>query len=310
MTDDNKMDVKRMGVIDARVNGGNYATINHDTNSSQKNTPIAPTTTAKQPQVERTTDFVDMYKANTTAPMTDEQRTKQQKRQRRQQTLSAIIDGISALGNVYFASRGAGANGTTNMSGAVSDKWTKYWDEAKADKKEYNKGLLAAQQLDYNTYLRRLERAEDKAERDARAANAEKWRQKDYDLRQTQANQQQSNWQKTFDANEAHRLTQNEISRKQLEIAQQNARIAMDKAKGEFYAYDEKGKIHWFQDEKAADAFAHDHGTMAVYKTTKTTTKPSDFPGEPPVTTTETYDKTYRTTKEKADESKKKPKLY
>lgn len=181
MTDDNEKDVQRMGMTDARLKSGNYATINHNTNSSQKKTPIAPTTTAKQPQVERTTDFADMYKATTTAPMTDEQRSKQQKRQRRQQTLATIIDGISALGNVYFASRGAGANGTTNMSGAVSDKWTKYWDEAKADKKEYNKGLLAAQQLDYNTNLRRLERAEDKAERDARAANEEKWRQKTWD---------------------------------------------------------------------------------------------------------------------------------
>lgn len=192
MTDDDKKDVQRMGmgVIDARVNGGNYATINHDTNSSQKNTPIAPTTTAKQPHVERTTEFADMYKANTTAPMTDEQRSKQQKRQRRQQTLAAIIDGISALGNVYFASRGAGANGTTNMSGAVSNKWTKYWDDAKADKKEYNKGLLAAQQLDYNTYLRRLERAEDKAERDAREANAEKWRQKEFDRDEKRYNEQ------------------------------------------------------------------------------------------------------------------------
>lgn len=171
------------GVSDARMAGSNDATSNYDRGAGKEekgNISGADNTSGVTAEVP-STHFEDMYRKTTEAPMSSEETTKMRKRHNRQRTLAAIIDGISALANVYFASRGAGANGSTNFSGTLGNKWREYWDKVRTDRDAYNKGLLQARQMDYNAKLRRLERAEDKAEREAREANAEKWRQKTWD---------------------------------------------------------------------------------------------------------------------------------
>lgn len=252
------------GVSDARMAGSNDATSNYDRGAGkeEKGNPSGVDNPSGVTAEVPSTHFEDMYRKTTEAPMSSEETTKMRKRHNRQRTLAAIIDGISALANVYFASRGAGANGSTNFSGTLGNKWREHWDKVRTDRDAYNKGLLQARQMDYNAKLRRLERAEDKAEREAREANAEKWRQKEYDYKQTKANQQQSNWQTTHDDNQAQRKIQNENTAKKLGISQQNANTSALKAKGDIVAYDENGNPHYFDDDVSADNFARDHGTL------------------------------------------------
>lgn len=166
------------GMMNARIAGGNFETTNFDKVSNGGRTPVPPVPPA--PPAPSTT-HQDMYKAVTKAPLSEADEQAKRKKQRKQSTLAAIIDGLSALGNVWFATRGANATGTTNLSKGVSGKWKDYWDQVRKDRDAYNKGLLQARQMDYNADVRKLERAEDKAERDARAANDEKWRQKEWD---------------------------------------------------------------------------------------------------------------------------------
>lgn len=165
-------------MMNARIAGGNVETIEFDKVNNGGRTPEPPEPPAPPAP---STAYQDMYKAVTKAPLSEADEQAKRKKQRKQSTLAAIIDGLSALGNVYFATRGANATGTTNLSQGVSGKWKDYWDKVRTDRDAYNKGLLQARQMDYNADVRKLERAEDKAEREAREANAEKWRQKTWD---------------------------------------------------------------------------------------------------------------------------------
>lgn len=264
------------GVTDARFAGGNTATQIYDRDEKKKED------IKTQPTIEMPTDtkFEDMYRKAIDSPMSSEDTTKMRKRHNRRRALAAIIDGVSALGNVYFAKRGAGANGTTNFSGAIGNRWREYWDKVRTDRDAYNKGLLQAQQMDYNAKLRRLERAEDKAERKAERAEDMAWKRQLREDDRADKAQTQSNWKMTFDANEAQRAEQNTINLKQLEIAQQNATTAANKTKGEYMALDEEGNEHLFTDKKAADDFALQHGTHTYQMVEKTITEPDPYTGE------------------------------
>lgn len=193
-------------MMNARIAGGNVETIEFDKVNNGGRTPVPPVPPVPPAP---STAHQDMYKAVTKAPLSEADEQAKRKKQRKQSTLAAIIDGLSALGNVYFATRGANATGTTNLSQGVSGKWKDYWDQVRKDRDDYNKGLLAAKQMDYNADVRKLERAEDKAERDAvRAQQQSNWETTRQDGLMKDA-QQQSNWQKIFDANDKQRGIQN-----------------------------------------------------------------------------------------------------
>lgn len=261
-------------MMNARLAGGNVETTNFDKVSNGGRTPVPPAPPAPPAP---STAYQDMYKAVTKAPLSEADEQAKRKKQRKQSTLAAIIDGLSALGNVYFATRGANATGTTNLSQGVSGKWKDYWDKVRTDRDAYNKGLLQARQMDYNADVRKLERAEDKAEREARAANAEKWRQIDHEFRKAQANQQQSNWQTEHVANQAQRKIQNENAAKQLEISRQNANTSALNARGDKVAYDRNGNPRYFDDDESADNFARDQGTLGERMIEVETTYTDDY---------------------------------
>lgn len=258
-------------MMNARLAGGNVETTNFDKVSNGGRTPVPPAPPAPS------TAHQDMYKAVTKAPLSEADEQAKRKKQRKQSTLAAIIDGLSALGNVYFATRGANATGTTNLSQGVSGKWKDYWDKVRTDRDAYNKGLLQARQMDYNADVRKLERAEDKAEREAVRAENNAWKRLLREDDRADKSQTQSNWKMTFDANEAHRKTQNENTAKQLEISQQNANTSALNARGDKVAYDRNGKPHYFEDDETADNFARDQGTLGERMIEVETTYTDDY---------------------------------
>lgn len=82
--------------------------------------------------------------------MTPEEKAAEAKRERRAKIFSAIGDGISALANVFFASKGAPDmyDPKTSMSAKTKEYWDKLNAERKADADRYNNILLSAYKAD------------------------------------------------------------------------------------------------------------------------------------------------------------------
>lgn len=82
--------------------------------------------------------------------MTPEEKAAEAKRERRAKIFSAIGDGISALANVFFASKGAPDmyDPKTSMSAKTKEYWDKLNAERKADADKYNNILLSAYKAD------------------------------------------------------------------------------------------------------------------------------------------------------------------
>ncbi|MFI3285908.1 MAG: hypothetical protein R3Y08_04570 [Rikenellaceae bacterium] len=108
---------------------------------------------SKPPAEERVSKYEDLYKSlNPNPTPSQEQLDKEQKKYKRDQIFAAIGDGVSALSNLYFTSRGAPSmySGKNNMS----DRTRVTYDKLLADRKEniaaYNSGLMRAMQVDDN----------------------------------------------------------------------------------------------------------------------------------------------------------------
>lgn len=82
--------------------------------------------------------------------MTPEEKAAEAKRERRTKIFSAIGDGIAALANVYFTSKGAPDmyNPSTSMSAKTKAYWDKLNAERKANEDKYNDLLLGAYKAD------------------------------------------------------------------------------------------------------------------------------------------------------------------
>ena len=83
-------------------------------------------------------------------PPTPEQQEAERKRQRRNAVISAIGDGISALSNLYFTSKGApnSYDPKQGLSAKLQERYDKYNKERKAREREYRSAYLRAQALD------------------------------------------------------------------------------------------------------------------------------------------------------------------
>lgn len=83
-------------------------------------------------------------------PPTAEEVEAERKKEKRQKLFAALGDGISALSNLYFTTKGAPSmyTGQQTQSQQVNDRWEKLRQERQANLKEYTDGLMKAQQLD------------------------------------------------------------------------------------------------------------------------------------------------------------------
>lgn len=82
--------------------------------------------------------------------MTPEQKEAEAKRERRAKIFSAIGDGISALANVYFTSKGSPNmyDPKTSMSAKTKEYWDKLNAQRKVDADKYNNALIDAYKAD------------------------------------------------------------------------------------------------------------------------------------------------------------------
>lgn len=143
------------GKLDGTPQGGNIA--------SQVDT------TTTEPKRITYTEMFDKLNPQPTA----EELEKERKREKREKIIAAVGDGITALSNLFFATKGAKApTEGGSMSEAARARWEKVKAEREAQKKEYATGYLKAVQAD-DAYNQTREQLRLKQEADARAAAKE-----------------------------------------------------------------------------------------------------------------------------------------
>lgn len=103
---------------------------------------------AQQPRRMTYTEMLD--KLSQYKPQTPEEIEEEKRREARQKRFASIGDGISALANMYFTSKGAPSmyDGRNSQTERVSNRWDKLRQEREAQKKEYMNAAIRAQAMD------------------------------------------------------------------------------------------------------------------------------------------------------------------
>ena len=105
------------------------------------------------PQPEKPMTYTEMYQwFNPFTPMTAEELAEQRKKEKREQLFASIGDGISALSNLYFTTKGApnAYDPSKSMSAKTKARWDKLRSDYDAQLKSYISGMMSAMQADAN----------------------------------------------------------------------------------------------------------------------------------------------------------------
>lgn len=228
-------------------------------------------------------------------PETKEQREKREKRERSARIISAVSDGLSALGSLYFTTQYApnmydhGKSSQLNARNAAIEKARKD-REANADKylrfslalgDAENERAKTVRELEAEQERRKL--AREKAEREQKKAAAERALDP---YRQGKAKAEQEYWEykaatEGEDAKVAPELSREKLRSQAAQTEQRRAAAANSYASAaahgrsnvaEFIAYDKKGKAHPFRSAVAAEAFARRNGTWQEEEYEESTT--------------------------------------
>lgn len=217
-------------------------------------------------------------------PETAEQRKKRERREKSAKIVSAISDGLAALGNLFFTTRYAPnmykheKSSQLNAQNAAIDKARKE-REANADRhlryalalgEAENERAKTVRELEAERERRKL--AREKAEREAEAHGWLAALQPD--IRREQVGKADTAEQKArtaqVEADNAPALQQAKLETEQARKDSYQASAANSRASAaahgrsnvsEFIAYDKKGKAHPFRTAAAAEAFARQNGT-------------------------------------------------
>ncbi len=227
--------------------------------------------------------------ANKSKPETEEERKKRERKERSKKIIAAVGDGLMALSNLYFTTRGA-PNMYNHQTMSQQTPLQKRLEEAKkereanADKYLQYSLKIGDLQNDRAKTLREME-----AQQEARKLAREKARREQEAhgwLAALQPNKLREQAGKATKAEqeaitaEAEAKTAPELYAAKVEtekargVAQRAAARASDRSNvNEFSAWDENGKEHHFRTKDAAVAYARQHGTLdsATEETTSST---------------------------------------
>ena len=238
-----------------------------------------------------------LYKATHKMP-SEEDLKKLEKKERREKIIAAVGDGISALANLIFTTKGAKSSFDPNngLLPATNKRWKDLADDRLARSKQYMDGLYNAMRDDISHKEKRdaIMRQMDQQ----RSEDALKQEQLKLQQRQMRINEAKNERENALAALEQqYKLgqiakTEYEAEAKKVEAQyagkMQQAKLATESARkksldasatnsyasarahnrsntGEFEAYDEQGNLHKFKTQDAAMAYARQHGTIGTY---------------------------------------------
>ncbi len=210
---------------------------------------------------------------------TEEQRKKRERREKSAKIVSAISDGLSAMGNLFFTTQYA-PNMYNHEGSHVAAQ------DAAIEKARKVRDANRDAHLKFALALGEAEAARAKAAREAELAQerkklAKEKAQREQDerdwlltLRPDKENEQKSKSARAqymaqeaqARAEKAEELAQAEVDAKRAQAKRYNSLAAGGKSNGggsgeQPYAYDRDGKIHYFKKEETAEKFARAQGT-------------------------------------------------
>lgn len=238
-----------------------------------------------------------LYRATHKMP-SEEDLKKLEKKERREKIIAAVGDGISALANLIFTTKGAKSSFDPNngLLPATNKRWKELADDRLARSKQYMDGLYNAMRDDISNkekrdaIMRQMEQQ--------RSENALKQEQLKLQQRQMRINEAKNERENALaDLEKQYKLgqiakTEYEAEAKKVEAQyagkMQQAKLATESARkksldasatnsyasarahnrsntGEFEAWDEQGNVHKFKTQDAAMAYARQHGTIGTY---------------------------------------------
>lgn len=132
---------------------GTSGTTTAETEQAQKKVDApAPAGEAQKTQTDNSTEsFAEQYrKSNPFTPKTDEELEKEKKKEKREKMFAAIGDGIAAISNLYFATKGAPSmyDGKNTMSEKTQVRYDRMKKEYEDKKAAYFNGLMKARAAD------------------------------------------------------------------------------------------------------------------------------------------------------------------
>lgn len=221
----------------------------------------AETTESGTPQM----TYEDMYRKLYPAPPSAEEDEKERKRHRRNQIFNALGDGIMALSNLFFTTKGAPNmyTGKETMSGRAQVRYDRLMKERDASRRAYMSGLIQSRQADNADRRLRLAQDKDKREQEQHgwlaALQPDKVREQKNkaDKAAREALTAKAEADNAPDLYEAR--VETERARKDSYTASANRHNRAESR--EFRAWDKNGKVHYFKSKDAADRFAQQNGT-------------------------------------------------
>lgn len=232
-------------------------------------------------------------------PETDEERRKRERRERSAKIVTAVTDGLGALSNLYFTSRGAPnmyEHKEMSSLSPLQNRLQKLKEERQANADKYlqyslkigdlqNQRTKTLRELEAEQERRRLAREKAEREKEEHGWNADL----QPDKKREQAGKAKKAEQDAITAEEiaknAPKMQEAKLRTEELrgKSYQATAEKNRDEARGRFPWYDEKGNMYYAKTKEEAVYMARQHGTLGSEETESNVSTVSDatYKGEP-----------------------------
>lgn len=250
-----------------------------------KKAPLPTPAGAQPPEAkapERKMSYFDMFqRMSPYKPPTAEELEKERKKEKRDKVFAAIGDGIAALSNLYFTTKGApnAFDPRNSLSAKARERWDKLNKEREENARYYMQEAMKAQALDDDradkdrSYMQKLQNDYRnyllKLSADNRAAELHDL---DKQLRQGKINEQTYKAKKAeveakyADENQRSVIAKNKAaanaSNASANASNASAEEHRTNARGRFQWWDENGNVHYAKTQEEAITKARQHGTL------------------------------------------------
>lgn len=236
---------------------------------------------AEAPQPKKMSYFDMFQRMSPYKPPTAEELENARKKEKRDKVFAAIGDGIAALSNLYFTTKGApnAFDPRNSLSAKARERWDKLNKEREENARYYMQEAMKAQALDDDradkdrSYMQKLQNDYRnyllKLAADNRAAELHDL---DKQLRQGKINEQTYKAKKAeveakyADENQKSVIAKNKAAAKASNASATNSYASAEEhrtnARGRFQWWDENGNVHYAKTQEEAITKARQHGTL------------------------------------------------